>query len=128
MAGSYALLLPDARGFARRWKWSGALLREVLTLQGLMRDASVIALYDAGEPIARQLPALLQTIGREPVAIPEIFNTRSLLDGNEIAALAGIEEGPRLGAIKRALLEAQLRGEVRTREEAEQFVLMSSRP
>jgi tRNA nucleotidyltransferase/poly(A) polymerase len=124
MAGSYALLLRDPRAFARRWKWSGALLREVLTLQGLMRDASVIALYDAGESIARQLPALLRTVGREPVAIPDIFNTRSLLDGNEIAALAGVEEGPRLGAIKRALLEAQLRGDVRTREEAEKFVSM----
>jgi tRNA nucleotidyltransferase/poly(A) polymerase len=128
MAGSDALLLKDPRAFARRWKWSGALLREVLTLQGLMRDASVIALYDAGESIARQLPALLRTVGREPVTIPEIFNTRSLLDGNEIAALAGIEEGPRLGAIKRALLEAQLRGEVRTREEAVKFVRVSSRP
>jgi hypothetical protein len=33
-----------------------------------------------------------------------------------------VEAGPELGRIKRALLEAQIRGEVKTREEAQAFV------
>jgi tRNA nucleotidyltransferase/poly(A) polymerase len=121
-AAAYALLVRDPRAFAERWRWSDALLRQVLTLQKLTRECNAIALWDAGESIANQLPALLRAAGREPVVIPDIFATKALLDGNEIAALTGIEAGPRLGALKRALLEAQLRGEVRTREEAERFV------
>jgi tRNA nucleotidyltransferase/poly(A) polymerase len=122
LAAAYALLVRDPRTFAEHWRWSDALLRQVLTLQRLPRGYDTIALWDAGEETARQLPALFRAIGREPIVIPDIFAIRSLLDGNEIAALTGIEAGPRLGAIKRALLEAQLRGEVRTREEAEKFV------
>jgi tRNA nucleotidyltransferase/poly(A) polymerase len=122
LAGAYALLLRDPGAFAERWKWGAALLREVLTLQRLTRDASVIALYDAGEGVARQLPPLLLAIGRGDVVVPDVFATRPLLDGNEIAAIAGIEPGPQLGVVKRALLEAQLVGKVKTRQEAEQFV------
>ena len=48
-----------------------------------------------------------------------------LLDGHEIGALTGLE-GPKLGAMKRALLEAQIRGEVRTRDDAERFVSASA--
>ncbi len=123
LAAAYALLLRDGRPFAERWRWSEALLHEVGTLQRLLRDSSVIALYDAGEPIARQLPPLLRAIARQEIAIPpQLFATRALLDGEAIGALTELEPGPRLGAAKRALLEAQLRGEVRTREEAERFV------
>jgi len=117
LAAAYALLVRDARAFAKRWRWSDALLRDVLTLQKLMRDPNTIALYDAGEALARQLPMR--------VAMPD-FAIKPMLDGNEIARLAGIDEGPRVGAIKRALLEAQLRGEVQTREEAQTFVRSSS--
>ncbi|HUJ14674.1 MAG TPA: hypothetical protein VL284_12880 [Thermoanaerobaculia bacterium] len=113
IAAAYALLVRDARAFAGRWRWSHALLRDVLTLQALMRDPNPIALYDAGEELARQLPMR--------VAMPD-FSIEPLLDGNEIASLAKIDRGPRVGAIKRALVEAQLGGDVRTREEAERFV------
>ena len=121
-AAAYALLARDPRAFAERWRWSDAMLRQVLTLQKLTRECNAIELWDAGETIARQFPALLRAIGRQPLVIPDIFAIKAFLDGNEIAALTGIEAGPRLGSIKRALLEAQLRGEVRTREEAEKFV------
>ncbi|HJT18004.1 MAG TPA: hypothetical protein VJ853_11470 [Thermoanaerobaculia bacterium] len=113
LAAAYALLVRDARAFAKRWRWSDALLRDVLTLQNLMRDPNLLALYDAGESLARQLPMR--------VAMPD-FSIKPLLDGNEVASVAHIEEGPRVGKIKRALLEAQLRGEVRTRDEAERLV------
>jgi hypothetical protein len=106
------LLLRDPKKFAERWKWSDALRRDVVTLQQLLRDPNPIALYDAGEKLARQLP--LQ------VEMPD-FTIKPLLDGHEIASLTGLE-GPKLGARKRALLEAQIRGEVRTRADAERFV------
>jgi len=125
LSGAYALLVRDPRQFAERWRWSDSLLHEVVTLQRLLQDANVIALYDAGEKIARQLPALFRAVGRTdiPDLKPELFATRPLLNGREIASLTKLEPGPQLGALKRALLEAQLRGEVRTREEAEGFVI-----
>jgi tRNA nucleotidyltransferase/poly(A) polymerase len=124
LAGAYALLVREPRQFAKRWRWSDALLREVLTLQSLMRGFSEIELYDAGEKIARQLPPLLHAIGRRdvPAIRPDLFATKALLDGRQIAALTGLTPGPQLGALKRALLEAQLRGEVHTIDEAREFV------
>ena len=121
LAGAYALVLRDPRQFAERWRWSEALLRDVVTLQRLLPDPHVFALFDAGEAIAGQLQLLFRATGRTPPEMP-VFSTRSLLSGDEIARLASIQPGPRLGTIKRALLEAQLRGEVRTRAEAEEFV------
>jgi tRNA nucleotidyltransferase/poly(A) polymerase len=124
LAGAYALLARDPRAFAGRWRWSDSLLREVLTLQRLLRDPNMIALYDAGEHIARQLPSVMRAVGRS-FELPEIFDVKPLLNGNEIASLTNLPPGPELGAAKRALLEAQLQGEVRTREEAERFVTSS---
>ena len=113
LAAAYALLVRDPRQFAERWRWSDALLREVHILQQLTRDPNPIALYHAGERLARQLPL--------HVEMPD-FSIKPLLNGREIASLTGLAPGPKLGAIKRALLEAQVRGEVTTREEAERFV------
>ena len=121
LASAYALVLRDPQSFAKRWRWSDALLRNVLTLQRLLRDPHLFALFDAGEAIAFQLTALFRAIGRPPPEMP-VFSTKSLLNGDEISKLASIDPGPRLGSIKRALLEAQLLGKVRTRVEAEQFV------
>ena len=50
------------------------------------------------------------------------FGTTPLLTGNDIATITGLPPGPHLGRVKRALLEAQIRGEVRTRDEALAFV------
>ena len=124
LSGAYALLVRDPRKFAERWRWSDALLHEVITLQHLLQDANVIALYDAGEKIARQLPSLLRAVGRSdiPELKPELFATKPLLNGREIASLTKLEPSPQLGAVKRKLLEAQLHGEVRTRQDAEAFV------
>ena len=108
--GAYALVLPEPKGDA------AALWR-------LLDAHDRIALYDAGETVARQLPAVLRAIGREDALDWPEFETRSLLTGEEIAQLTGLEPGKELGRIKRALLEAQLRGEVTRRNEAERFVL-----
>jgi len=117
LAAAYALLVRDPRSFAERWRWSDALQRDVRTLQQLMRDPNLIALYDAGEKLARQLPLRAE--------MPD-FSMKPLLNGTEIATLTKLPPGPQLGAIKRALIEAQLRGSVRTREEAERFVTSSA--
>jgi len=117
LAAAYALL---------RHVPPGPVAREIATLQQLVEKHDRMALYDAGERIASQLPPLLRALGRDDALDLPDFSIRALLSGDEIAALTGLAPGPRLGAIKRALLEAQVRGEVRTREEAEKLVATSS--
>jgi hypothetical protein len=123
LAAAYAIVVADPKTFAKRWRWSESLLREVATLRRLIDAHDPIALHDAGEEIARQLPALVRALGGPPVVIPDdLFRIRALLTGEEISALTGLNPGPELGRRKRALVEAQIRGEVRSREEAERFV------
>jgi tRNA nucleotidyltransferase/poly(A) polymerase len=117
LAAAYALL---------RHVPPGPMAKEIAALQQLVDHHDRVALYDAGERVAAQLPALLRALGRDDRLDDPDFTIRALLDGDEIAALTGIDRGPRLGAIKRALLEAQIRGEVRTRAEAERFVTSST--
>ena len=126
LAAAFAILVDDPPAFAKRWKWSDSLLHDVVSLQRLASEHSLIELYDAGERLAAQLPPMLRALGHDAaVAMPD-FSVKPLLTGDEIARLAKIEPGPRVGAIKRALLEAQLRGEVRTRDEAERLVTASA--
>lgn len=124
VAGAYALLVENPKPYAKKWRWSADLLREVTLLQSLMKMQGDmrVALYDAGEHVARQLPGVLRALGRDDkVEMPD-FSIRALLSGEEI----GVPEGPELGRRKRALLEAQIRGEVRTKEEAREFVARSA--
>ncbi|HUR79244.1 MAG TPA: hypothetical protein VM733_00660 [Thermoanaerobaculia bacterium] len=107
--GAWALLLDEPKG-------------DAATLRRLIEHHDRIALYDAGETIARQLPPVLRALGRDDALDWPDFTSRALLTGEEIGALTGLPAGKELGAIKRALLEAQIRGEVRTRDEAEAFV------
>ncbi len=78
----------------------------------------------SGDP-QEQLRALLETIDhlvhfkREELSKVPI---KSLLNGKEIMELLGIPQGPTVGALKKALEEAQSEGLVRTREEAVNFV------
>ena len=120
-AAAYALVLHDPKRFAARWKWSRELLRHVTTLQRLLRSPDLLAIYEAGERIGHELPALFRAAGRPMPAMPD-FSMRTLLTGDEIAEIGAIERGPALGAEKRALVSAQLSGEVRSREEAAAFV------
>jgi hypothetical protein len=122
VAGAYALLVDDPRGYAERWRWSDRLLRDVLALRRLLEAHDRIALYDAGPSVAAQLPPVLRALGRTDVLDVPDFSARALLTGDEIGAIARLAPGHEVGRRKRALLEAQLRGEVTTREEAERFV------
>jgi tRNA nucleotidyltransferase/poly(A) polymerase len=124
LAGVYALLVEDPRAYAERWRWSVELLREVVTLRQLLESHDRVALYDAGEKIARQLPGVLRALGRDDQLDFPDFTIRALLTGSEIADITGIAPGAALGQIKRALLEAQIRGEIKTRDEAVSFVLV----
>ncbi|HYI08430.1 MAG TPA: hypothetical protein VEK57_05130 [Thermoanaerobaculia bacterium] len=121
LAAAYALLVGSPRAYGERWRWSEALIREVLTLQRLVREHDRLALYDAGEKIARQLPPLLRALGEDDALDWPDFSLRPLLAGEEIAALTGLPPGKDLGRVKRELLEAQIRGEVATRRDAEGF-------
>lgn len=122
LAAALAILAGDAHAFVKRWRLSDALMREIQTLQRLRDKRSLVDLYDAGESIARQLPPLLRALGHDDgVALPD-FSMQPLLTGDEIAAIAGINPGPRVGLLKRSLLEAELEGRITTREEAGQFI------
>jgi hypothetical protein len=109
LAGAYALLVDDPQGNA-------AALRK------LIDHHDRIALYHAGEELARQLPAVLRALGRDDTLDWPDFSTRALLTGEDITRLTGLAPGKELGAVKRALLEAQIRGDVETVEQAEAFV------
>jgi hypothetical protein len=122
LAGSYALLVSDPEAYGRRWRWSTRLVRDVIALQRLVETHDRMSLYDAGEPLARQLPALLRALGRDDRLDFPDFSIAALLTGEEIAALASVAAGPEVGRIKRALLEAQVGGEVGSRDEAEELV------
>jgi tRNA nucleotidyltransferase/poly(A) polymerase len=127
LVAAYALLVSDPRAFGKRWRWSETLTRDVLTLQKLAGNHDRLALYDAGEDLSRQLPAMLRALGRDEVLDFPDFSLRPLLTGEEIAEIAGIPPGPALGRVKRAMLEEQVAGRIRTREEAAAFVASSGR-
>jgi len=122
LAAALALLVDDAHAFAKRWRLSEALMREIQTLQRLTESHSLLDLYDAGEAIARQLSPMLRALGRDDVIAFPDFAIKPLLTGDEIAAIANIEAGPRIGVLKRALLEAELEGRIKSRDDAEQFI------
>jgi len=122
LAAALALLVDDAHAFAKRWRLSDALMREMQTLQRLITSHSLLDLYDAGEPIARQLPPMLRALGRDDrIPFPD-FSIRPLLTGDEIAEIAGIDAGPRIGMLKRGLLQAELEGRISSRDAAERFI------
>ena len=122
LAAALALLVDDGHAFAKLWRLSDVLMREIQTLQRLIASHSPLDLYDAGEAIARQLPPMLRALGRdERITFPD-FAIKPLLTGDEIAAIANIEAGPRIGVLKRALLEAELEGRITSREAAEEFI------
>ena len=126
LAAALALLVSDPHAFAKRLRLSEALQRDVITLQRLRDAHSLLDLYDAGESVARQLPSMMRALGRDDrVAFPD-FGTRPLLTGDEIASLASIAPGPRVGVLKRVLLESQLAGRVTTRDDAITFITSSA--
>ncbi|HEY2829891.1 MAG TPA: CCA tRNA nucleotidyltransferase, partial [Thermoanaerobaculia bacterium] len=56
------------------------------------------------------------------------FNAKPLLTGDEIAEIAHLDPGPELGRRKRALLEAEICGDVKTRDQAAEFIVRRMAP
>jgi len=122
--------------FVNRWRLGRSVHKDLESLLELDRrwrenspDGGKVALHDAGEKTARRFRQLLASTGDDTglVVLDSILQTlsfaeRPLLDGEQIGRLAGLAEGPEVGRIKRALLVAQLRGEVSGVEEATEFV------
>jgi poly(A) polymerase len=52
----------------------------------------------------------------------ELVEPIPLLNGDDIMAATGLPEGPKIGLIKEALLEAQVEGTVKTADQAKDFV------
>src|SRR4051794_2518645 len=84
LAAALALLVGDAHAFAKRWRLSDALMRDIQILQRLRDSHSLIDLYDAGERVARQLQPMLHALGRKDLVILPDFAMQPLLTGDEI--------------------------------------------
>ena len=122
LAAALAIFVSDPRTYGERWRWSALLIRETATLASLRRQHDRVALFHAGAGVAGQLQPLLAAVGEsEPLDFPD-FSIVPFLDGEQIAGATGLEAGPQLGALKRALLEAQVMGEVTTPTDAVAFV------
>lgn len=138
----FALLLrnlseSEIQSFTQRWRWSEAdgksLLHILKLVENVRRGPPLeLALYDAGPQTTERAMSFLDALGdqelRDLVArILEsnegsLFQTTTLLTGEDIGSLLGQKPGPMIGRVKRALLEAQLDGRVRSRPQAEEFV------
>ena len=129
----------EIEAYARRWRWSTQILRDLLALRRIVdairhlaaRSLEVV-LYDGGSAASHRAVEILRIQGMDEQAgrvqkILEargasLFETEALLGGHEIQELAAVGEGAEVGRLKRLLLEAQIRGEVTTRDEAAAMV------
>lgn len=120
---------------ARSWRWSAQTLRDVLSLRRAVKtirspgsQSLEVVLFDEGPATSRRLVEILRTSGLSDEAsrVQEIlevrgdslFATEALLTGHEIQELVAVGEGAEVGRLKRLLIEAQIRGEITTRDEA----------
>jgi tRNA nucleotidyltransferase/poly(A) polymerase len=102
---------PESAGDLAWWlHGAGTAHRHCAALAAALADEALRKRWDA---VLAAAPPLLAARGGE------VLDPRPLLDGGEIGRLLGLPPGPRLGAAARRLLEAQVRGEVRSRGEAE---------
>jgi poly(A) polymerase len=116
-------LLHTDRSRRERWK----LLRE---LEPVAAEAVVLSVGDrlatAGPDDRRRWVRAHQQLARDVWADhwreQRDGRPTPLLDGSQIAAIAGIQPGPALGELVHALAEAQGIGEVQTRDQAEALV------
>lgn len=113
----------------RRARNVARLVASAATIAAAADGDMAIALHDAGRENGERLVLLLSVLGSHAksieaarlVADGSLFSVTSHLRGDEIRAMTGVS-GRRLGEIKRSLLEAQIRGEVRSRADAEVWV------
>ncbi|MEO8216356.1 MAG: hypothetical protein ABI718_04675 [Acidobacteriota bacterium] len=122
------------RQFAMRFRWSDLVLREVMkTLEAIKKledgdhPGIPVVAFDAGREAVGRTLLLLRATGKRALASKlqraveageEIFSTSSFLTGEEIQEIARLRPGRTVGTLKRRLLEAQLRGEILSKESA----------
>ncbi|GAB6065292.1 CCA tRNA nucleotidyltransferase [Aquifex pyrophilus] len=105
------------RGMANFWRECGDIAPHLFLL-------SIADAYASGDE-EEDIKALLETISElESFKRNEYDKNvlKPLLDGNEIMKILGIKPGKLVGELKRALIDAQIEGEVKTKEEAVNFV------
>ena len=116
-------------------EWA-AIARDVAVLAGMLDrlDAPrigwsrVYALLHGVEPAAIEGVALTcrrpRAAERMRLYLDELRHARPMLDGNDLLAM-GVPQGPRVGEILNALLDARLNGLVSTRDEEEAYIKRS---
>ncbi|MEJ5338446.1 MAG: HDIG domain-containing metalloprotein [Aquificaceae bacterium] len=105
------------RGRANFWRECGDIAPHLF----LHAIADALGSGDEEVEIKRLLETIHDLVSFRRVRLSRM-PVKALLDGREIMELLGIEPGPQVGRIKKALEEAQLDGRVRTKEEAIEFV------
>ena len=137
LAATLSLAPPDRIGAAAArldaaGEWA-AIATGVAALAGILdrldaprlARSRVYALLHGVEPAAVGGVALTcrrpRAVERMRLYLDELRNVRPILDGNDLIAL-GVPEGPRVGELLNALLDARLDGLVSTREEEETYV------
>ncbi|HUP63902.1 MAG TPA: hypothetical protein VM557_01305 [Thermoanaerobaculia bacterium] len=120
---------------AARLRWSGTRIGEIEAVLRVDRAADAgstaidLALFDEGMVAARRAAMIREAIGdhaaaellRKQLAVSgrRLATLVPLLSGSEIAEVTGMPPGPALGRVKRAMIEAQVRAEISTKEEAQ---------
>ncbi len=105
------------RGMAKFWREWGDIAPHLFLL-------SVADAFASGDE-EEEIKALLETIRTLERFKEEVYDKKPvepLMNGREIMEALGIQEGRLVGKLKRALLEAQDSGEVKTKEEAIEFI------
>jgi poly(A) polymerase len=85
-------------------------------------DARAVRGPDAPEDFVRVHEETIGLILHQRYFARELAEPTPLLTGEEIMAAAGMPSGPRIGELKELLLEAQVEGAVKTRDEAVEFI------
>ena len=106
------------KGKAKFWRECGDVAPHLF----LLSVADARASGDNDEEMEKLLETIreLERFRKEEMKETDV---KPLLNGHEIMEILGIKPGRLVGEIKRRLEEAQMEGKVRTKEEAERFVM-----
>jgi tRNA nucleotidyltransferase (CCA-adding enzyme) len=128
----------DLHGIAMHMRWSERAAREVFAVRHLVStirsegaERAVLEIHSRGEEAFYRALFILRLVGETAIADAaegyvgghrEIFEARPLLTGRDLKEELGLPPGKVLGQAKEMAFEAQIRGEITTREEALRLV------
>ncbi|GGK25832.1 tRNA nucleotidyltransferase [Deinococcus malanensis] len=119
LVGAHMVPLPSTEREARRFvHWRRELLPDLLSLMLADREAArgPMSSPASRRAYAQGMDRVLAALEEQPAPPPP------LLTGQEVMVLLGAGPGPRVGEALRAVAEAAAMGEVRTAQEARDFV------